>query len=146
MNRDRRSETSINDSGKHLLYPLTFCFGTHTRLTLAPIPTGRSLELDTSRGATSSDTFRSLSSWPVAIYSRDMLAVCLPVFPAGPAAAILSYSCVCVRCRWLPKSKVLVGTRNASLCFAVLMCYLVSYKSACIAGLNNPNLSGFLKW
>jgi len=59
-----------------------------------------SLELYTSRGATSHDTFRSPSSWPVAIYSRNMLAVCYtgcwPLFSAGPAAAILSYSCMSV--------------------------------------------------
>jgi len=48
------------------------------------------------------DTFRSPTSWPVAIYSRDMLAVCYtgcwPLFLAGPAAAILSYSCMYVCC------------------------------------------------
>ena len=59
-----------------------------------------SLQLNTTRGATSPDTFRSPCSWPVAICSRDMLAVCYtgcwPLFPAGSAAAILSYSCMSV--------------------------------------------------
>jgi len=72
-----------------------------------------------------------------------MLAVCCtgcwPVFPAGPAAAILSYSCMSV-CgvagrrrrsaiatgRRSAVARVLVGIRNASLFATALMCHLVS--------------------
>jgi len=65
LDRDRRSTTSINDFSKHLLYPLAFSLE-RTPGWPRCLSTG-SLELDTSRGAASPNTFRSPSSWLIAL-------------------------------------------------------------------------------
>ena len=99
LDRDRRSTTSINDSGKHLLYPLAFC------LECTPgwprcISTG-SLELDTSCRTASPNTFRSPSSWLIALLFQGVIwwfayTGRLLLYPAAARCCVILV-CLCAR-------------------------------------------------